>query len=116
VSKQRPIVLWADKIMSEANLQMIVNAVVYIVCTLGLAWIGRRTINNRAAEQAVSTAEVKETLADVTIKQEQHAVNQANILTEVVKQTNHIKDELVAEVRQASFAAGQKDIKDSINK
>jgi hypothetical protein len=32
---------------------------------------------------------------------------------QVVKQTNHIKDELVAEVRKASFAAGKKDEKDS---
>ena len=31
----------------------------------------------------------------------------------VVKQTNHIKDELVAEVRRASFAQGKKDEKDN---
>jgi hypothetical protein len=31
----------------------------------------------------------------------------------VVQQTNHIKDELVAEVRKASFASGQKDQKEN---
>jgi hypothetical protein len=39
-------------------------------------------------------------------RMEAHEAKEA--VVEVVRQTNHIKDELVAEVRSASFAAGEK--------
>lgn len=83
--------------------------------TVVLAYMNQRTKNavvKTAADATVERKEVKNTLAAVEVKQDRHAASQEAKMSDLVNHTNGIKDELVAEVRKASFAEGEKSQKD----
>ncbi len=78
-----------------------------VINTVGLVLIA--VINQRNGNKAVrGTDEVKQTLATNNEERNARLDHQDRKLDNVLHQTNSLKDELVAEVRKASFAAGEK--------